>query len=717
MPVMGRVEQVDEYGNGALATTNGNGKHVSSADRALLQRLNERRKEALKDRRRYEPTWHLCQSFLAGRQWVGWNNRTQRIVEIPNPQDRERHTTNVITPYHTTLLGKLTGENLRPELAFTRSDSGTESVAEHTGKVANFIWESEVNGLRRAYLLIHKELTYGTSALRCYYDRSTGDKVGDLPKGPDGQMITDLPKARAYVAQAQQQGIQVEFESIFAGRTRWEVLSPFNILPPPGVEDAEYFPWLIIERPTPIETAKLRYSQLPDDLQPQQLRVPDARELADPVGETGIGQPAGGGALKGHIMISTYYELPSRDHPQGLQATFTEQQLLEQTDGLPYNLRGDPHHGVFISRFHLVDGRFWGKGVVEDLIGPQRQRNKARSQMIEMKDRNLGRVYARKGTLTAQNMPTGKVMELIEVPLHADFPQETFGTAPGPWIENEARINDQDMEKVAGLRDVSMGSAPQGVSAYASLALLSQADDRRIGPSMTAIRAVLADAMLVSLEIAKKYWPDGKQLAIVGSDGTLDAFNYSRTMLPSEFYVSISKASPLPSDPAAEAQRIFDIFNAAISAGAPLPPEWLKESLDAGRALPFPKREGQVQQKKAQMENYLMSLGELQQVDFFDDDQIHLKVHRAERFSVQAVPSQAGYVQLLETHEQLHAENMQQKPTSQGSLPARGTQTSLPSAQGGHGIEAQNGAVLNQQGAAQTASGQAPVSMPSGSEG
>lgn len=697
MPVMGRTR----------ATRNGYDDYVGDdADRNLHTKLLDMRQECLRDRRRYEPTWHLCQSFLAGRQWVGWNNRTQRVVEIPNPQQRERHTTNVITPYHGTILGKLLGESLKPELAFTRTDSGRDSIAEHTGKVSRFIWSSETDGDKRAYSFVHKELTYGTAGLRVYFDGSQGPQLGDLPVGPDGQVITDLVKARKFVAEMQAQGVQVQFQSLYAGRTCWEVLSPFNILPPPGIEDPDFFPYLFIERPMAVEEAKLRWKQLPDDLTEEDLRVADAREMSSDPAEATTGQPTGSGILKGHIMVTTYFCMPKRDYPNGHTVNLYKNGILDQVPSLPYNLRGRPHHGIFFGRYHMIDGRFWGKGVVEDLIGPQRQRNKARSQAIEMKDRNLGRVYARKGTLTAANMPTGKIMELIEIPMHADFPQETAGVPVGPWIRDEAEINDNDMEKVAGLRDVSMGSPPQGVSAYASLALLAQQDDRRIGPAITVIRQVFADAMLVSLEIAKRYWQDGKQLAIVGTDGALDQFVYSRSLLPTEFYVTVSKAAPLPNDPAAEAQRIFDIFNAAISAGQPLPPEWLYDSLNAGRALPFPKREGQVQQRKAEMENYMMSQGDQVQVDPFDDDNIHLQVHRSERFQVQAVPAMAGYVQLLELHEQMHMENMKTKqPTQMGA-------GSNPMAQGGHGIEAQNGAVVNQQGAAQTASGQAPVTQP-----
>ena len=375
------------------------------------------------------------------------------------------------------------------------------------------------------------------------------------------------------------------------------------------------------------------------------------------------------------------------------------------------SLKGRPHHGVVFFRYHMVPGRFWGKGIVEDLVGPQRQRNRARSQMIEMKDRNLGRVYARKGTITPNNKPVGKIMELIEIPMHSDFPQEVQGVPLGPWIENEAHMNDRDMDQISGIGDVTQGAPPTSVQAYSAMALLAEQDERRIGPVLKDIRQNVGDLVLLTLNLIRLYWPEGKRLAVSGPDGSMEEFIYSRAALPDEFYIDVSKNAPLPTSPAAEAQKIFDIFNAAISAGQPLPPEWLKDSLDAGRPLPFPKREAQVQARKAEMEHYFLHAGQMIIPDPFDDDQIHLQIHQAERFNVQFVPGNEQYTQMLMEHEQLHIQNMQKKQPLTGM---GGAASNVPAMQGGHGIEAQNGAVTNQQGMAQQASGQAPLTSGQG---
>lgn len=668
-----------------------------------LQKIKDLREEAIKDRRRYEPTWHLCQSFLAGRHWVGWNSRTRRIVNLPNPSDRERHTVNVIPQYHQTVLGKLYVEDMRPDVLFSREDQESESIALHLQHLSKYAWEVETEADRRIFLMMHKMLTWGTSAIRCLWDPTQGQKIGDFPVGPDGNPITDMQQAYDYVAQAQQMGQKVQFTPIKEGRILWETLGPFQFLVPPGVEESEYFPYLFIERPVALGEAKRHWPKAAN-LSEQTLRNVSVQELGSDVDAS----PGGGGLLKGHVLVSTYYEMPTNEYEEGRVVIYSENTILDELPTLPYKLKGRPHHGVIFYRYHIVDGRFWGKGIVEDLVGPNRQRNRARSQMIEMKDRNLGRVYAKKGTLTPANRPIGKIMEVIEIPLHAEFPVETAGVPPGGWILQEAEMNDQDMDKVAGLRDVTMGQAPAGVSAYAAMALLAEQDERRIGPVLKEIRNGIADDLLLTLELIKRYWQDGKQLAIVGADGSLEQFIYKRALLPNEFYVDVTKNSPLPSSPAAEAQKIFDVYNAAIAAGQPLPPEWLRNSLAAGRVLPFPTREDQVQRKKAEMEHYFLRSGQMVMPDPFDIDALHLEIHRAERFQVQMAPGNEQYVQFLLQHEQLHLESMQNKTTAAGPQSGTGNQSSVPQMQGGHGVEAQPGP----QGAAQTASGTAPVQTP-----
>lgn len=682
-----------------------------SAEGRMLTKMSERRLSALQDRRNYEPIWHICQAFVASRQWVAWaagsSTRSGRVVTEPNPQKRERHTVNVLTQYLNTVMGKLYVEDLRPELLFTQADVEARDIVEHTRHVGRYLWDEELCADEQVFKMLTKMLTYGTAYLHCTRDPTKGNPLGEFPVGPDGIPIVDAMRAREYVMMAAQSGEQVKFMTLREGRLQWKPLSPFEVLPPPGVEYSDDFPWVITEVAKPVGWAKQRFPDRADDISEEENLVTSASygvrtEIAPSEVDS---SPYALSRLREHFMVSSCYENPTQEYPNGRVIHWNEnrQVLLGTDEALPYRLGDDPHHGIIDFHYHRLAGRFLSQGLIEPLVGPQRQRNRARSQMIEMKDRNLGRVYARKGTITQVNKPVGKIMELVEVPLHSDYPVETQGVPPGPWIENEARLNDEDMQIVAGLNDVSFGQTPQGVSAYSALALLAEQDERRVGAVLKNIRTGISKTMKISLETARRYWPEGKHMGIAGQEGQVELFTFRRAKLPLVFYMSVSSHAPLPTSPAVESQKIFDIFHSATAAGQPLPVDWLKGSLDQGKALPIPKREQEVQVGKAEHENLMLSEGMPIIPAYYDDDFIHIEVHRI----AQTEALQSGNEplnQMLEMHIQMHVQNAQMKMPNAASAGS-----GVPQMQGPRGIEAQNSPQANPEGAAQAAAVQGGV--------
>src|SRR4051812_2552904 len=107
------------------------------------QESRDRYAQAQLDRRRFEPVWQLCQSFLQNRQWVGWDYHDRRIVELPNPDDRVRVTVNVLTQYLWTFLGKLTSDDLRPDITFRRDDAISRAYARQSRKSFEYGWDEE----------------------------------------------------------------------------------------------------------------------------------------------------------------------------------------------------------------------------------------------------------------------------------------------------------------------------------------------------------------------------------------------------------------------------------------------------------------------------------------------------------------------------------------------------------------------------------------------
>jgi hypothetical protein len=633
-----------------------------SSDPAV-SKWQERREQARRDRARYEPIWHMCHHYLAGRQWIGWAERERRIISLhdhPDWRHRERHTVNVLTSHVWNTLARVISDDLRPDITFRRDDIESERFAEQARRAWQYSWQEEVGADDALLITLLKEFTYGTAATRCYFDPTEGAELGELPLDDDGRPITNPQEAMAYVAQAQMEGRRVRFDRVKEGRSIWEPLSPFNIFPPPGVERECDFPWLIIERPFSIEAVQRMFTSKAKNLVAQDLTSTDMAASREPgVSDDPFGSSSG--KLEDHVLLSTGYEYPCPEYPNGQTTTWCKDTLLARDDKLPYMIDGVPTDGISFFHYHRIPGRFWAQGIVEPGMGIQRQINRARSQQIEMKDRNMGRVYAHVGTVTEANKPVGKINELIEVQLGHQFPVETQGIPPGPWIQAEAEIGQMDLNRVLGVSDVSRGLAPQGVSAYSALALLSEQSERTIEPIIKMTRKSIIKLAKATLHNIRLYWPSSKQIAIAGDDGLYDAFIFESAQLPESVFIIWPEGPPRPRSQAAEIQKIFDLYDRSVAGGRPLPIGWLKDSLEAVKAQEIPEIPGQAQQHKAELENMLLARGQMIAPAQYDDDVMHIEIHRAAQTAHDLLPGAEQVRMIFDQHIQQHVYAQQMK--------------------------------------------------------
>lgn len=643
---------------------------------ALMQHVTDTRQQGLDDRKRYEGAWGLATAFVAGRQWVGWDAKNRRIIVEPNPRKRERHTVNVMTQHFWTGIGKLYGEEFKPDMLFARDDEQAQNFTNQARRAFDFAWDVECEADELILDLLIEVLAYGTAAIRCRYNPIAGPYKYDVPVdetdsgfayhdpddesgeptyvGTPGKPIMHGKAARAYVGDRRFYGDDVTFKSVFEGRLAWELCSPYHIIVPPGIPHERDFPHFDIERPALLEDVMAEYGEAADGLTEQTLSTVDLVGVRDS-GSSDDPGAGGSGKLRGHCLLATRYIRPQRMFPEGAKIEYSQGKLLRFTPELPYNVNGERKAGVTFFKFRRLPRRFWAQGLIEPLIGPQRQRNRARSQQIEMKDKNLGRVYARKGAITAQNRPVGRIMELIEVKPGFDMPVETQGIPPGDWIKAEVDQNDTDIDMAAGLHDVSLGQAPRGVSAYSAFALLAEADDRRVGPILKGMRNGMKHVAAFTINGARTYWPPEKQIILAGVNDEIESFTFNASKLPEQVYFRFGTGGPpTPKSPAAMIQLVFDLFDRSVSSGRPLPLDWLAGSLKAGKPLPMPDDLDNSQQRLAELENQLVNEGIPISVHPTDVHQVHIPIHEQAYSILSAIPEAGQVAQLLAAHIQEH---------------------------------------------------------------
>lgn len=672
------------------------GADVGLAPDALVDWI-ERRSVGAKDRAKFEHIWHLCQAFVQGHQWVGWDPDKRRVIELVNPDDRVRHTVNIITQHVTTQQGKLVIDDSRPDVTFRREDVESEAIARQAQKAFEYGWDEEFRASQAHWRASMKRLTYGLGAVRVRFDPTWGPYKDSVPLDAAGDPIMD----NTILDNLAQNGTMPDgslpkFKKVRAGRVLWEPLGPFHFITPPGVDHEDDFPWLIVERPVPVSTVKTIYGSKASKITAEPLKNIDTSGM----GMTG--SIVQGGKLLDHVLVRTGYEMPTDEHPKGYTIVWAQNTILLETEGLPVELDGQGYTGIRFLKYLPVEGRFWPVGLVQPLVGVQQQRNQMRSLAIEIIERGgYPWLMAHKNVVTERNKLQGIPFQLMEITPGAEFPQRVEGIGPGGWIQDQVEMNDNDARQVTGTGDASLSQPAPNVSAYAYFAAMIEQDDRRVGPIKKADRSEIVMASKFSLALMRKYWGPDKMVAIAGQDGLMDSMIFDATKLPDCYFVDFPESAPLPQSQAAVAQMIIDVFDRGISSGQTLPLDWLVDSYLGGKMEPLPKREMQVQQQTAEYENLLLAQGQVQlvQVKPFDNDQLHVQYHRAAQQAYAMIPGYEQTVQALEAHIQQHLASaeqkaMQQAPTNNGQVGTPPPMTNSPNKLGlgaGGGMQPQIG--------------------------
>lgn len=626
----------------------------------LISVFEERRKNAEAGRKRYELEWKIARHFFSGKQWLAVD-RDRRIIDLPNPQDRPRYVINVIPKYVARYQGKLVPDDLRPDVTFRRDDLEAESVADENRRALEFAWDEEAKLDPLFAEASRKRLTYGLSALRVRWDPNYGDVKGEYPIGEDGKPIVNMDEARSYVAESMQAGEIPTIKELRDGRCCGDVFDVWNILPPPGVEHERKFPWLVIVQAVPVQHIRDTYGAAANGIEGEHLQA-----------HTGLGSD--GEDLKEHALLYIGYEMPTNAHRQGLEFHWCQMKPLRTREQLPYIIDGEPRTGIEFLKFDVVEGQFWPLGLVSGMVGPQRQMNGMRSGTQESIDRGgWPRVFAEKGWYTEVNRPRGAPFEIIEGTPGLKFPDEFSGTGPGPWIRDEYELAKSDMDMVAGLRG-DPTNAPPGTTAFAAFNFFNEQEEESMGEIRKADRQTLKRVAESLLECVGKYWVGDRLLSITNQDdGLMDLVVYNSDRLPRRRFVKLSVQAPISQSPAAESQKILDIYDRSISSGQTLPLDWLFESLLAGKALPMPKREPKVQQDKAEYENLMIAAGMQVVVAPYDNHQIHDQIHAAARTSNE-IGGRPDVAQAIELHREQHlmamqAQAAQAPPSNNGQQP------------------------------------------------
>jgi len=640
-----------------------------------LQPWLDRLEESEKHRGEFIPQVQINRKFAAGKQHVDIQPRDGRVLEIRyrtiGGVKTKMQTSDRLAQYIQAAVGRLGSNDYRPNFLSATMDENANQITQMLNDAFGWGWDNEWDGDRKKLALLRLLAIDGTAAIRCRYDRKYGEVLGDIPY-KDGRPLTG-EEGRKYVAEAQAKGDRVAFGTLREGKVCWEVLSIENILWPVGLDDPLDWPWEIVGKAIDLREIHKRYGKMADGVEEEPLE--SAGSLTSGLGFSGEQKTR----MKGKAMVFTAYEKPTSKYKKGRTIVFTRTNLLDVIPSLPYSDHPKgPRSGVHYFRWQIIPGRFPGRAFIEGGIGPQIILNKRVTQIDTIIDRNMPKTYIEEQSIARPK--TGEPMEIIEVRPGSPLPQTVAGLQPGNWMNDDIKLQESSIESALGMKSITLGQPPQGVSAYSAMALLSENDALKLDPIAQDIRLGFTELAWDTME-SMRNWPKKKIMDIAGPDGALRSFIFSSNEIPERYVVDVPNQGALPRSQAAELQKINDIWNAAASVGQPLPLDWYVTSLNAGKAQDLPASLTNVSKHKAELENIVMFHSKQSvPVSPEDDDLAHVEIHRSFQMQQRAIADQGdaeaeAIWQALEQHCQEHLASAQNQQQPNPGEPTGGMET------------------------------------------
>lgn len=348
------------------------------------------------------------------------------------------------------------------------------------------------------------------------------------------------------------------------GDIQVEVVSPFQVFTPPGYTNLDDMPWVVIEHDRSIDWLWDNYPQLASQITPDELDMtPEAqykRRLASLVGRQGFSMPGRADDYSELVRVRTMWIRPSNRIPQGRKIVITKQMVLENVPH-PYAKAGIRQFHFPITHFVYcpVPGRFWGMGLVEHLIGPQREYNRTRHQLMQMRD-NMALpqwLAPRNAELTSTRNDYGDIWEynpsngmptLVNPPamsaMHADAQQSSM----------------YDMQTIAAQSEVSQAQVPTGVRSGVAIRALQEKDLTVMGVVVENLEDGWKRVSQNLLKLTDKFVSTPQAIHIYGEFRGADVLIHRGGDVNGNTAVRVVPGSMMPRSKAEGMQNVMDLL-------------------------------------------------------------------------------------------------------------------------------------------------------------
>lgn len=473
-------------------------------------------------RLQYERQWQLNYAFFKGRQNVAFRagiagSISSGLVVPKAPPHRVRHTTNRIKPIIRTELARLISN--KPNASVVPSSISDEDL--FAAQAGEQLWES-IYYQKQLHKIYTRAAFWvcitGTGFIKDWWDSSSTVKVSE--------------------------------DISYTGDIQFGSVTPFHLIVPDLMEeDIEDQPWLINVYTKPVEWANAFFKE---------NFVADTVAASEIMGESFF-KSQSSDARPDSVLVMEMWLKPGAHKlfPRGGMATCVNGKIkIFSNEGMLFK------HGEYpFTKFsHIPTGEFYADSVINDLIEPQREYNRTRSQVIEAKNRMAKpQLIAPQGSVNAASITTQPGQVIFYK--HGMAPPQPLPLQPLPgYVLQELERTIGDMEDISSQHQISRGQAPNGVTAATAISYLQERDDSPLTPTYQSIEFGWEKLAKHTLSHVNQFWETERIVSGTGIEGTFDAITLKGSQIASGLDIRVEAGSALPISKAAKQAFLMDMM-------------------------------------------------------------------------------------------------------------------------------------------------------------
>lgn len=482
----------------------------------------------------YEQQWYLNLAFYSGRQYVN-------PIDVPNVGFRLK--TPASPPWRVRIVVNKIRTAVRTEYSKLTSSRAVPTVIPATNEDEDFMAARVGEQILKSHFhdaKFRKEFkrwvwwgaVCGNSFYKQYWDGSKIDPTVQPPPQPymgmDGKPLMG-PDGQPQMMQ------QPPVKGVVCG----EAVTPFHIYVPDllseDINDQPYIMHVMTRTPLWVKTA-YGIDAAPDSMSTNTIL------------ESAVLSPKGVQS-QDSVLVKEVWIKPNghKDFPEGGLLTVVGGKLVQHLTKWPYPFEEYPFHKYE----GIPTGAFYSDSIVVDLIPLQKEYNRTKSQMIEIKNTmQKPKILYQQGSINPRkiNSEPGQ-----GIPYLAGFaPPQVM---PVPEVPATMGIEldrlTSDFDDISGQHEITRGNTPAQVTSGTAIAFLQEQDDSKLSHQVGTIEYCMETVGRHYLKFISNYWTEERLVRVTGVENYLEARRWKGSDLRGNTDVRVQSGSALPQSKAA----------------------------------------------------------------------------------------------------------------------------------------------------------------------